>query len=437
MNIKEIIAKKKYGQKLNREEIEFFVSAYTSDEIADYQAAAFLMCIYFQSMDAEETAFLTQAMAKSGDLLDLSSIKGTKVDKHSTGGVGDKISLIVVPILASLGIPVAKMSGRGLGHTGGTIDKLESIPGFQVELTTEQFLQLVQKNGMALVGQTGNLTPADKKIYALRDAIECVDSIPLIASSIMSKKIAAGADAIVLDIKVGSGAFMKTEERARELAQAMVEIGNALGRKTVAVLTRMEEPLGASVGNANEVVEAIRFLQGNGHIDEQEVAYEIAVQMALLSGNFTSYEDARSAVIASVTSGDALETMKRFLSAQGASSHVVEEPEKLLSHAGLRPVRSTGRGYVSAMDAELVGRAAMKLGAGRAKKGDAIDPLAGINCLKKLGDYVEPGDTIFEMLASSNCKEEQFAEAETMLYRSVRFSDRQVPVPSYVIGVIR
>lgn len=437
MNIKEIIAKKKYGNKLSKEEIEYFVQSYTSDRVPDYQAAAFLMCIYFQSMDAEETAFLTDAMANSGELLDLSTIDGVKVDKHSTGGVGDKISLIVVPILASLGIPVAKMSGRGLGHTGGTVDKLESIPGFQVEIPTENFIQLVRENGVALVGQTGNLTPADKKIYALRDAIECVDSIPLIASSIMSKKIAAGADAIVLDIKVGSGAFMKTEEDARNLATAMVEIGNALNRKTVAVLTRMEEPLGKSVGNANEVVESIRFLMGKGQPDEEEVAYEIATQMAMLSGRFLSYGEARSAVVNAVATGNALRTMKAFLKAQGGDEHVVDNPESLLEGAISRWVLSKGAGYVSSINAELVGRAAMKLGAGREKKGDSIDSLAGVNCLKKLGDWVEMGEPLFEMLTSVGSDTAHYAEAEALLQRAIQISSEKVPFPNYVIGVVQ
>lgn len=437
MKIKDIISKKKYGQKLTKEEIEYFVAAYTSDLIPDYQVAALLMCVYFQSMDAEETAHLTNAMAKSGELLDLSSIQGLKVDKHSTGGVGDKISLIVLPIMAALGIPIAKMSGRGLGHTGGTIDKLESIPGFQVAIPTDMFIRLVRENGMALVGQTGNLTPADKKIYALRDAIECVDSIPLIASSIMSKKIAAGADAIVLDIKVGSGAFMKTEEDARKLAKAMVEIGTSLGRKTVAVLTRMEEPLGKAVGNANEVVEAIRFLNGHGATDEKEVAYEIATQMALLGGHFADYQEARNAVVQSVESGNALSKMKTFLSAQGGSGSVVDMPESLLSHADRKMVHTKEHGYLSAIDAGLVGRAAMKLGAGREKKGEEIDPLAGVNCIRKLGDYVNAGDPIFELLASNNSQKADFVEAEELLLRAIRFSERKHQSPQYVIGVIK
>ncbi|MDO4753772.1 MAG: thymidine phosphorylase, partial [Bacillota bacterium] len=280
MNIKDVISKKKYGGKLSEEEIDFFVKGYVDERIPDYQAAAFLMTVYFNGMDADETAWLTKAMAESGDCVDLSSIPGRKADKHSTGGVGDKISLVVMPVMAELGIPVAKMSGRGLGHTGGTIDKLESIPGFRVEMSSEDFLRQVQKHGIALVGQSGNMTPADKKIYALRDAIECVDSIPLIASSIMSKKIASGADVIVLDVKVGRGAFMKDPAQGKALAEAMVSIGKSLGRNTVAVLTAMDQPLGREVGNANEVAEAVRILGGGGEPDEVAVATEICTHMA-------------------------------------------------------------------------------------------------------------------------------------------------------------
>lgn len=431
MNIKEIISKKKYGQRLNLEEIRYFVNAYVDGSIPDYQAAAFLMAVYFNGMDAEETALLTRMMAESGDMVDLSEIPGVKVDKHSTGGVGDKISLVVMPIMAFLEIPVAKMSGRGLGHTGGTIDKLESIPGFRVEMPPQDFLEQVKKNHIALVGQSGNMTPADKKIYALRDAIECVDSIPLIASSIMSKKIASGADAIVLDVKVGDGAFMKNAEEARKLAEAMVSIGKNLGRQTVAVLTSMDQPLGREVGNANEVSEAVRMLMGEGEPDEMEVAVEIAAHMAYLAGKFGDIESARHRVEEIIRTGAALEKFRFFVQLQGGKADFVDHPESLYEGVPQKAVCSPESGYLSQIHTESVGRAAMSLGAGRTKKDEEIDHLAGIRCLKKIGDYVHAGEAVFLMRGNKG-----FEEAETMLKDAYILSASRVERVSSVIGVI-
>ncbi len=394
MRAVDVINKKKYGEALTKEEIDFMVLGYTQGDIPDYQMAAFLMAIYFKGMASQEIADMTDAFVKSGDTVDLSAIHGVKVDKHSTGGVGDKISLVVTPLVASVGIPVAKMSGRGLGHTGGTIDKLEAIEGFRVELTQEEFVTNVNTHKMALVGQSGDLTPADKKIYALRDVTGTIDSIPLIASSIMSKKIASGADAIVLDVKVGSGAFMKSLDDARELARTMVDIGKSLGRKTVAVITNMDQPLGHEVGNANEIKEAISVLSGKGAADETEVALTIASQMAVLGEAFDSVEKARAHFEGVIASGEALELLKTFIAIQGGDQRVVDEPERLPVASKQIEIIADIEGYVSAFDAERVGIAAMMLGAGRKKKEDSIDYAAGITLKKKMGDYVNIGDVL-------------------------------------------
>lgn len=431
MHCKDLISKKKRGEALTEEEIFYFVEQYTGGIIPDYQAAAFLMTVYFNSMNADEISHLTQAMAESGDMVDLSGIEGVKVDKHSTGGVGDKISLVVMPLMAALGIPAAKMSGRGLGHTGGTIDKLEAIPGFRTELPRKVFYENVRKHGIALVGQSGNLTPADKKIYALRDAIECVDSIPLIASSIMSKKIASGADVIVLDVKVGKGTFMKTEEDARILAKTMTEIGERLGRKTVAVLTRMDQPLGREIGNACEVLEAIDILRGGGEADEVAVAVEIAAYMAYLAGRFSTMEEARSSVSDLLRSGGALEPFRRLITLQGGDAGIVDEPSRLLKDVPEQTVSSPRKGYICSLDAERIGRAAMLLGAGRMTKEDRIDHQAGIRCLKKIGEAVEAGEAVFLMRSHG-----AFKEAENLLLHSFEISEGEARIPSVVIGAV-
>ena len=411
MHILEIISKKKEGLALSKEEINYFIEGYTKGEIPDYQASALLMAIYFKGMDEEETNNLTMAMVESGDQIDLSSIKGIKVDKHSTGGVGDKVSLIVIPLVASLGIPVAKMSGRGLGHTGGTIDKLESIRGFNIELSMEKFFENVNKYQMAIVGQTGDLTPADKKLYALRDVTGTVDSIPLIASSIMSKKIASGSDAIVLDVKVGNGAFMKTVEDARKLARAMVSIGNGLGRKTVAVLTNMNEPLGHEVGNANEVREAIEALKGKGSQDLISVAVTIASYMAVLGGAYKNLDDAEKRIREVIADGTALDKFVTLAEIQGGDKEMILHPE-LLPEAKLSvPVFSTKNGYVHEIKAEEIGTAAMLLGAGRETKEDLIDYAAGISLSKKVGDEVKGGEVLCTLLTNRENYKEAYEKA--------------------------
>jgi pyrimidine-nucleoside phosphorylase/thymidine phosphorylase len=394
MRAVDIIEKKKHGKQLTFEEIDFIVQGYTNNTIPDYQMSAFLMAIYFKGMDKEETANLTLSFVNSGDKVNLSAIEGIKVDKHSTGGVGDKISLIVVPLVASVGIPVAKMSGRGLGHTGGTIDKLESIEDFKVEISNEQFINNVNLHKMAVVGQSANLTPADKKIYALRDVTSTVDSIPLIASSIMSKKIASGADAIVLDVKVGSGAFMKSIDEARNLAQTMVDIGKSLNRNTVAVITNMNQPLGYEVGNANEIKEAIKVLRGDGADDETTVALTIASYMSMLGGAFKDFDSAYEHLNNVIKSGKAIDKLKELIKIQGGNPSIVDNPDKLPTAKNHVEVKSLRSGYVQSFDTESVGVAAMLLGAGRRTKEDIIDFSAGITLKKKIGDKVEVGDTL-------------------------------------------
>jgi pyrimidine-nucleoside phosphorylase len=394
MRMVDLIEKKKDGLELSSEEIEFAVQGYVKGEIPDYQMSAMLMAIYFRGMSRKETADLTTAYVNSGDRIDLSGIKGIKVDKHSSGGVGDKISLIVIPLMAMLGIPVAKMSGRGLGHTGGTIDKLESIPGFKTELSPKVFIDNVNLYKMAIVSQSSNLTPGDKKTYALRDVTATVDSIPLIASSIMSKKIASGADAIVLDVKVGSGAFMKSLEKARELAEAMVRIGKDTGIKTVAVITNMDQPLGHEVGNFNEVLEAVEVLKGKGDQDEVTVALSIAAHMAVLGGAFDTFEAAHAKLKRILDSGAAVEKFAEFIEIQGGDPSFIKSGEAIYRSKHDVEVKSDSEGYVKSIMAELIGRGAMLLGAGRKKKEDAIDYAAGITLVKKTGDKVGIGDTL-------------------------------------------
>lgn len=432
MRAVDVINKKKLGGRLSKEEIDFMILGYTKGEIPDYQMSAFLMAVYFVGMEAEETAELTDAFVRSGDTVDLSAIHGIKVDKHSTGGVGDKISLVVTPLVASVGVPVAKMSGRGLGHTGGTIDKLESIEGFKIELTADEFIHNVNTYKMALVGQSGDLTPADKKIYALRDVTGTINSIPLIASSIMGKKIASGADAIVLDVKVGSGAFMKSLEEAKVLARTMVDIGKSLNRKTVAVITNMDQPLGHEVGNANEVREAIDVLSGRGAKDETEVALTIASYMAVLGGAFDTLEMARKHFEKVIASGDALEQLKVFIKIQGGDPSVVDHPEKLPQASRQIEVKADIEGYVTGFDAEKVGISAMLLGAGRRTKEDKIDYAAGITLKKKMGDHVNLGDTL--CILHSNLENNK--EAEKMV-KSAFIMGKNAPDPvQYIYEIV-
>lgn len=393
MRMYDIIHKKRNGGELSEEEIRFFIEGYTDESIPDYQAAALCMAVYFRGMTPKETSILTLAMAESGDQIDLGGIEGFTVDKHSTGGVGDKTSLIVVPIVASCGGKVAKMSGRGLGHTGGTVDKLESIPGFRTELNPDDFIKQVNGIGLCIVGQTGELAPADKKLYALRDVTATVESIPLIASSIMSKKLAAGSKGIVLDVKTGSGAFMKTVEESENLAKEMVAIGKSAGRSVTAVITNMDIPLGDSVGNSLEVIEAIKTLKGEGESDLTEVCLTLAAQMlSMVTGEDerTCYSMAKGAI----DNGLAINKLREMISAQGGNANVVDDYSLFKQPKYTAEIFSECDGYIEHTDAEKIGIASVILGAGREKKGDPIDPSAGIVLKKKTGDYVKKGEPL-------------------------------------------
>lgn len=400
MRIYDLIMKKRNGGELAKEEIDYLVSAYTNGEIPDYQMSAMLMAIYFRGMNPRETADLTMAMVNSGDILDLSMVDGVKADKHSTGGVGDKVSLVLGPMAAAVGMPVAKMSGRGLGHTGGTIDKLESIPGFITSMEPERFISQINSIKIALTGQTGNLTPADKKIYALRDTTATVESIPLIASSIMSKKIAAGADVIVLDVKCGSGAFMKTQEDAEKLASLMVDIGKSLGRRTTAVITDMDEPLGHAVGNANEVIEAVETLKGRGSMDVLEVSLVLGSWMLVGSGMEKSQQEAYLKLKQTIDNKSALNKFREWITAQGGDAGVIDDYKRLPQAKLVIDVNAPKSGYINHMDSDEIGMAAMVLGAGREKKGDDIDLAVGIDLLKKTGDYAKEGEIIAKIYAN-------------------------------------
>ena len=416
MNIQEIIAKKRDKQELTKEEINFFITEYTNNNIADYQASALIMAIYLNGMSKEETVNLTTAMATSGDILDLSEI-GTVVDKHSTGGVGDKVTLILVPIIASLGVPVAKMSGRGLGYTGGTIDKLESIPGYKTNISEEEFIQNVKKIGISLIGQTMNLAPADKKIYALRDATSTTESIPLIASSIMSKKIAAGANKIVLDVTYGSGAFMKTKERAKELANEMIEIGRLAGRETVAVITPMEEPLGKNVGNNLEVIEAVEALKGNIAEDVKNVVLELGSNMLKLAGKGNDLEDNKSKMMDNILNGKALEKFKELVANQGGDITYIEDTNKFEKAKYILPVTlEEQNGIVKELKAEEVGKLSVLLGGGRIRKEDKIDPSVGITLIKKIGDKIEKGDIVAYIHANDEKKGKEAVQRLKEIY---------------------
>lgn len=394
MRMVDIIAKKRDGHELTTAEIEFFVKQYTDGHIPDYQASAFLMAIYFQNMTERERADLTMAMVNSGETVDLSAIEGIKVDKHSTGGVGDTTTLVLAPLVAALDVPVAKMSGRGLGHTGGTIDKFETIPGFKVEIDIEDFIQQVNRDKVAIIGQSGNLAPADKKLYALRDVTATVNSIPLIASSIMSKKIAAGADAIVLDVKTGAGAFMKTQAEAEELAHAMVKIGHNVGRRTMAIISDMSQPLGYAVGNALEVKEAIDTLKGHGPQDLHELVLTLGSQMVVLAGKAATLEQAREKLLEVMHNGKAIEKFKELVAKQGGDSRVIDEPERLPQATYQIALPAKRSGFVTSMIADEIGIAAMQLGAGRATKDDVVDFAVGIVLHKKVGDAIAEGESL-------------------------------------------
>ena len=433
MRAVDIIAKKRDGEVLTAEEIEFFVQGFTQGEIPDYQAAAWLMAIVLRGMTKRETIDLTMAMARSGDILDLKDVAPFVVDKHSSGGVGDKTTLVVAPLVASLGLPVGKMSGRGLGFTGGTLDKLESIPGYRAELTTEEFKALLKEHGIVVCGQTANLAPADGKIYALRDVTATVESLPLIASSIMSKKIAAGADAIVLDVKVGRGAFMKTEEDALALARIMVEIGEGVGRKVSAVISDMNQPLGRAVGNALEVKEAIATLQGKGPADFLEHCLVVAGQMVLLAERAASEEEARRMLLSALEEGRAWEKFKEWIAAQGGDVAVVEDPSLLPQARLIEEVKSPHSGYLARIDALEVGLTAMLLGAGRERKGEPIDHAVGVVLHRKVGDYVNQGQPLLTIYAND---ETRLAEARERLLAACEWSEEPVKPPPLIRRIV-
>lgn len=428
MRMVDLIEKKRNGHELNKAEIDFIIEGYTKGDLPDYQLSAFAMAIYFQGMTQEERVNLTQAMVESGDQIDLSKIEGIKVDKHSTGGVGDTTTLVLGPLVAAVDVPVAKMSGRGLGHTGGTIDKLEAVPGFHVEITNEEFIRLVNTNKIAVIGQSGDLTPADKKLYALRDVTATVDSIPLIASSIMSKKIAAGADAICLDVKTGNGAFMKKLEDAEELAKAMVEIGKGVGRNTKAIISDMSQPLGFAVGNALEVKEAIDTLKGEGPEDLTELCLTLGSHMVVLAEKASSLDEARAMLQEVIKNGKALESFKTFLSAQGGDASVADDPSKLPDAAHKIEVPAKEDGYISEIVAEKIGVAAMKLGAGRATKESEIDLAVGIMLNKKVGDQVKKGDSLVTIHSNS----EDVQEVMDIVYDSYSTVAEKVEAPPLI-----
>ena len=404
MRMYDIIMKKRNGGELSKEEIRFFVEGYTKGEIPDYQVSALMMAIYFQKMTEAETSELTLSMAQSGDMLDLSEIRGIKVDKHSTGGVGDKTSLALAPMVAACGIPVAKMSGRGLGHTGGTIDKLESFPGFTTALTRERFIDNVNRIGIAIMGQTADLAPADKKLYALRDVTATVDNMSLIASSIMSKKLAAGADASVLDVKTGSGAFMKEEQDARALAEEMVKIGKNAGRRTVAVISDMDQPLGLAVGNALEVKEAIETLKGNGPADFVELCLTLGSQMLLAGGKAGTVDQAVEMLKYVIENGSALKKLADFVEAQGGDANAVYHPELLPKASIIMPVPAPRSGYLSHIVCDEVGICSLILGGGRETKDSEIDLSVGLVLHKKVGDHVEAGEPLVSLHANDEVK---------------------------------
>ena len=432
MRMYEIIQKKRDSGALSEAEIQWFLKGYVAGEIPDYQAAALCMAIYFQGMTLEETAALTFAVRDSGARLDLSDIKGLRVDKHSTGGVGDKTSLVVTPIVASLGVKVAKMSGRGLGHTGGTIDKLEAIPGFRTDLPVDEFKKIVQDVGIAIVGQNAELAPADKLLYALRDVTATVDSIPLIVSSIMGKKLAADDDCIVLDVKTGSGSFMKTPEKSRELAEWMVEIGKRAGKRMRALITDMDRPLGYAIGNTLEVVEAIETLKGNGPADLTELCVALAAHILVLAEK-GEYADCEIMVRDAIKNGSALKTLADMVRAQGGNAEWINEPAKFPKAKYSHAVKAEKSGYIVGVDTEGYGVASLLLGAGRNTKEDKIDFAAGIYLHKKTGDFVKAGDAIATLYSE---KRESFEQAEKRLLNATKFGENAPKIAPLILDIV-
>ncbi len=433
MRMYDLIMKKRDGYELSKEEIDYIVEEYTKGDIPDYQMSAFLMSVYFQGMNENETLYLTEAMADSGDRLDLSNIEGVKVDKHSTGGVGDKTTLIVGPILASLGVPIAKMSGRGLGHTGGTIDKLESIPGFSTTLSEKRFIDNVNKVKLAVVGQTANLAPADKKIYALRDVTATVDNYSLIAASIMSKKLAAGADVIVLDVKTGSGAFMKNEEDAVKLAKTMVSIGTLAGKKTYALITDMNEPLGKCVGNGLEVMEAIEVLKGGGNSRLVDICIELATYMIIGAGLEEDIDKARAMARDSISTGKAYDKFLEFITAQGADAAAIESSSNLVSADYIEKIYLPEEGYITSCNTSEVGMTSLILGGGRETKDSVIDLSVGIVIEKTVGDHIKEGEAIAYIFANSK---EKLKQAKERLIGAYTVSDKIKPKAPMVKRII-
>ena len=431
MNILDIISKKRDQKELSKEEIEYFIKNYTNGNIADYQAAALVMAIYLNGMTKEETTYLTIAMANSGDVLDLSEL-GIVIDKHSTGGVGDKITLILMPIMAALGVVVAKMSGRGLGFTGGTADKLESIPGYRTNISEEEFRNNVKEIGISLITQTANLAPADKKLYALRDTISCTDSIPLIASSIMSKKIAAGANKVVLDVTCGSGAFMKNKEEAVKLSKVMKQIGELAGKETICIITNMNEPLGNAVGNSLEMIETINSLKGNMPEDVKEVVLELGSYILKLAGKGEDIEKNKIEIENCVNSGKAYKKFIELIQRQGGDISYCENTEKF-EKARYQESIIFEEGYISKIDAEKIGKIACNLGAGRIKKEDKIDMSAGIIVNKKVGDYIKKEDIVATLYSNSK---EKIEEAREMIKQAITITDKKVEKEKMILGII-
>lgn len=433
MRMVDIIGKKRDGEALTKAEIEYFVDGYTKGEIPDYQVSALLMAIYFQKMNDEETVYLTDAMLRSGEQIDLTSIEGIKVDKHSTGGVGDKTTLVLAPLVAACGLPVAKMSGRGLGHTGGTLDKLESIEGLSIEMSKEKFIKNVNTVKVAVAGQTANITPADKKLYALRDVTATVDNISLISSSIMSKKLASGSDAIVLDVKVGSGAFMKDLDHAFKLASAMVRIGNNMDRETVGIISNMDEPLGFAIGNALEVKEAIETLRGNGPKDLHELCMTLGSKLLLLGKKVDNDTDARAMLEKVLEDGSALAKFKEFIGAQGGNVDFVDNYELFDSASIVKEVVAQKDGFVNKMNAEAVGKCALVLGAGRETKESVIDLAAGIILNKKVNDEVKKGDVLAYIHANDEAKADEVVGKMTEI---IKLSDKPHENYHLIYGIV-
>ncbi len=433
MNILELIAKKRDKEVLSKKEIEYFIEKVTSSEIPDYQVSAMLMAMYINGLNSTETAHLTMAMANSGDMLDLSEIKGVKVDKHSTGSVADTTTLILAPLVASVGVPVIKMSGRGLGFTGGTIDKLESIPNFNVEVAKDDVIKYGNSSKIVVMGQSANLTPADKKLYALRDVTSTVSSSSLVASSVMSKKIAAGADAIVLDVKCGSGAFMKTVDDALNLAKEMVSIGNQVNRKVVALVTSTQQPLGNYIGNSLEVIEAIEVLKGNVEGDLLEVALSLGAYMLILSNKVETFDEGIELLKTNIKNGEGLKKFRELIKQQGGDPNVIDDYSLLKKSKYSHEIKALKSGFINKVNCEGVGLASVALGAGRVEKTDVIDYGAGIIIKKRIGDKVEKGDVIAIMYADN---EEKFIESENIFYESYNISDLEPVIEPLIFKVI-